>query len=267
MESVYRLSPGRSAPYRSGEGLPTTKKMVRVFKSTAGVIQTPPPSVASNFRPLASWVFAPGQVLGRPHALGASIGNGVEGPEQLPGLRVVRLDEPADSILAAVGADQDLPVDDGWSHRLAVALVRVGDVRGPDRLSGLAVERDQFCIERPEEELVPGDRDTAVVGTAAESGRGTHRVLVVPELLAGGGIGGVHVIVRSGQEHDPVHHDGRRLHRLDHRGLEHEDRAELRDVAGIDLSGLGVAGLRVVLVGVDPIVLVVRRGVEHLLRH
>ena len=39
------VSPGRIAPNRSGDGLPTTKKMVRVFRSTAGFIHTPPPSV------------------------------------------------------------------------------------------------------------------------------------------------------------------------------------------------------------------------------
>ncbi len=45
IESVYRLSPGRSVPYRSGEGLPATKNTVLVLRSTAGVIHTPPPSV------------------------------------------------------------------------------------------------------------------------------------------------------------------------------------------------------------------------------
>ena len=45
IELVYRLSPGRIAPYRSGDGLPTTKNTVRVFWSIAGVIHTPPPSV------------------------------------------------------------------------------------------------------------------------------------------------------------------------------------------------------------------------------
>src|SRR5678815_5212950 len=45
IELVYRLSPGRMAPYRSGDGLPATKNTVRDLRSTAGVIHTPPPSV------------------------------------------------------------------------------------------------------------------------------------------------------------------------------------------------------------------------------
>src|SRR5258708_32287055 len=45
IELVYRLSPGRIAPYRSGDGLPATKKTMRVSRSTAGVIHTPPPRV------------------------------------------------------------------------------------------------------------------------------------------------------------------------------------------------------------------------------
>src|SRR2546422_1904603 len=110
-------------------------------------------------------------------------------------LRVECFDEPTDSILAAVGADQHLPVDDAWGHRLAVAFVGIGDVGRPDHLPALAVERDELCVERAEEQLVPGDCDAPVVRPAAERGRGTHGVLVVPELLTAGGIDGVDVVV------------------------------------------------------------------------
>src|SRR2546430_17362308 len=49
MESVYRLSPGRSDPYRSGDGLQTKKKLVRVFKSTAGDIPMPSNKGSTKF--------------------------------------------------------------------------------------------------------------------------------------------------------------------------------------------------------------------------
>ena len=208
---------------------------------------------------------AAGGVLRRPHALGAPVGDGVERPEKLAALRVERLDEPTDSVLAAVGADQHLPLDDAGSHRLAVALVGIGDVARPDHFSALAVERDELRVERAEEHLVPGDRHAPVVRPAAEGRRGTHRVLVVPELLTGGGIDGVDVVIRSGEEHDAVHDDGRGFHRLHHRSLEHEGGAKFPDVARIDLSSLGIAGLRVILVRVDPVLLVVQRGIERLL--
>src|SRR3954467_10331234 len=58
MESVYRLSPGRIAPYRSGEGLPTTKNAVLVLVSIAGVIHTPPPKVWKNELSFARAAFS-----------------------------------------------------------------------------------------------------------------------------------------------------------------------------------------------------------------
>ena len=50
----------------------------------------------------------------------------------LPVVGVVGLDEAADAVFAAVGADQDLALDRGRRHRLAVALLRIGDVAAPD---------------------------------------------------------------------------------------------------------------------------------------
>src|SRR5678815_5772607 len=52
------LSPGRSAPYRSGEGLPTTNQIVLFFRSTAGFIHTPPPSVWKNDESFANCAFS-----------------------------------------------------------------------------------------------------------------------------------------------------------------------------------------------------------------
>src|SRR4026209_2741858 len=43
MASVYRLSPGRMLPSRSGEGLPTLTKIALSSLSYAGVVHTPPP--------------------------------------------------------------------------------------------------------------------------------------------------------------------------------------------------------------------------------
>ena len=209
----------------------------------------------------------PGGILRRPHAFAALIGNRIERPEQLPALGVERLHESADSVFAAVRADEDLPVDRGGGHRLAVPLLGVRDLRLPEHLAGLVVERDQLGVEGPEEELVAQHRHAAVVGPAAIGGYRSHRVLVVPELLPGGGVDRVDVIVGSGDVHDAVDDDGRGLHRLDDRGLEDEDGTQPLHVAGVDLIGLRIAGLRVILVGMQPVAIIAKRGVEHLLRN
>src|SRR2546430_15944615 len=57
MESVYRLSPGRSAPYRFGDGLTTTMKLVRVFKFTAGGLLASTARGGSLFLPFRSRAF------------------------------------------------------------------------------------------------------------------------------------------------------------------------------------------------------------------
>ena len=64
----------------------------------------------------------------RPPAL---LGNRVEGPQQLAVVRVEGLDEAADAVLAAVGADDDLAVDDRGRHRFGVAEVRISDLHLP----------------------------------------------------------------------------------------------------------------------------------------
>src|ERR1044071_6585365 len=71
-QSVYRLSPGRTLPSRSGDGLPTATKIVLLALSEAGVIHTPPPPVFQASANLAlspfslvtsRWRSAPSAVL------------------------------------------------------------------------------------------------------------------------------------------------------------------------------------------------------------
>ena len=81
--------------------------------------------------------------MGRPHA-DRVLGDRVEVPHELAGLGVVGADEAADAVLAAVGADQDLAVDGGRRHGLAVAELGIGDVGLPDQAAGLCVERDEL---------------------------------------------------------------------------------------------------------------------------
>src|SRR5437879_12243518 len=58
MPSVQRLSPGRTEPSRSGDGLPTATYSVFVASSYAGVIHTPPPPFCHASAYLAESVFS-----------------------------------------------------------------------------------------------------------------------------------------------------------------------------------------------------------------
>jgi hypothetical protein len=69
-------------------------------------------------------------VRGRPYAHRV-LGNGVEGPDQVAGLCAIGLDEAANAILAAVGANENLAVDGGRGHRFAIALLWIGDLLLP----------------------------------------------------------------------------------------------------------------------------------------
>src|ERR687897_943284 len=58
MELVYRLSPGRTLPSRSGEGLPVVKTTSPRSRSIAGACQTPPPPRSHAFACLALSAFS-----------------------------------------------------------------------------------------------------------------------------------------------------------------------------------------------------------------
>ena len=207
------------------------------------------------------------RIVHGPDAFVALLRDRIERPQQLAVGGGVRLHEPADPVLAAVGPDQHLVVDDGRRHRLAVALLGVGDLRLPQTVAALGVERDELGIERAHEEPPAGDRHAAVVRPAAERGHRPHLVLVVPVLLAGGGVDRVDVVVRRRQEHHAVDDDRRGLHRLDDLGLHDELDPQLVDVPGVDLVPRVVAELRVVTVRVEPVLRLAAGGGEHRLGH
>src|SRR5712691_8739802 len=77
MQSVYRLSPGRTLPSRSGDGLPTETKMVFKSLSYAGVVQTPPPPVfqLSANLPLSPFSLARSRCRSASSAFGAQVPN------------------------------------------------------------------------------------------------------------------------------------------------------------------------------------------------
>ena len=210
---------------------------------------------------------AAGGVVLRPHAFVPLVGNRIERPQELAGLGVECLHKTADSVLAAVGADQHLALHHGRSHGLGVALLRIGDLNLPGDLAGLGVERHELGVERThvEHALVRGY--AAVVRAAAEGGDRSHLVLVVPEFAPGHRVDRVDVVERGREEHHAVHHQRRGFHRLEHRGLERELDLELVHVAHADLRRGIVAGLLVIAVWVQMIQGVAGGAIEHRLGH
>ncbi len=216
-------------------------------------------------RDVAVQVMA-GRILGRPDA-DRVFGDGIEGPEQLAGLGVERLDEAADPVFAAIGADQDLPIDRGRGHRLAVALLGIGDVGLPDHLAGLGIEGDQLGIEGGEIDHVAIDGDAAVVGPAAIDGDRSERMLVVPEFGAGAGIERIDVIEGGGDVHHAIDHDRRGLLRLLDLGLEDPGHVQVPHVHRVDLAVGEVALLGVIPVRHQPVIGILAGPVEHFLAH
>src|SRR6476646_186455 len=136
-----------------------------VARSTAGFCHTPPPRVLYGSPVLASWSFSAWilRFMSRP---------------------VASFSAQTPTEFAAVGADEHFAFDDGRSHRLAIAELRIGDIGLPHLVAGLGVERDQLGVERGEIDLVVGDRDAAIVRPAAIGRDRSERLLVVPQLLA-----------------------------------------------------------------------------------
>src|SRR5262249_11798711 len=131
--------------------------------------------------------IAAGGVLGRPYA-DRVLGDGVEIPDELAGIGVIGAHEAANAVLTAIGAGQDLSVNRGRRHGLAVAERRIGEVGLPHDAPSLGIEREKLRIERGEIDFIAVDRDAAVIWAAAIGRDRTHVMLVVPILLAGFGV-------------------------------------------------------------------------------
>ena len=209
---------------------------------------------------------APGRVLFGPDA-DRVFRDSIEGPKHLAVFGVEGFDEAADAIFATVGPEQDFAVHGGRRHGFTVPKLGIRDGHSPYRLAGLGIERDEFGVERGQVHLVVQDRDPAVVRAAAIGRDRTHVVFVVPQFLAGSGVERVDVAERGGDVHDPVHYDGRGLHRLLHLGLENPGRPQSCNIAGRNLLVRIVALLGVVAVGVQEVLAVSRGLAEHVLGH
>src|ERR1700733_12779862 len=94
------------------------------------------------------------------------LGDRVEAPDELAVFGVVGLDEAANAVLTAVGADQNFAVGGGRRHRLAVTLLGIAHLMLPNDRAGLGVERDELGVEGTDIDPVLIDGDAAIVRAA-----------------------------------------------------------------------------------------------------
>ena len=265
-------------PSRSGDGLPTAKKML----CDSGIVRRRHPHRAAAALPrvavlrhrsllggdVALQILTLARLLGEV-AFPSLVGERVERPRQLAVILVVRLHEAANAVLGARASHDDEVVDDERCDRQAVASLGIGDFDIPLHGARLRVERNETRIERSHEHGVAGDRDAAIVRTAAVNRRGDARlVLVAPDLLAGARVDRHRRVVRRRHVHHAI--DDRRtgLERAEARdpGLVHPGHPERADVRGRDLREWRVALVGVVAAIDRPVAAVAAGVLEHRIR-
>src|SRR5688572_1571293 len=97
--------------------------------------------------------------------------DGVESPEFLPGSGIERRDEPADTKVTTCRSSDDLVLDDERRHRECVSGLWTSARHGhvPTLASTSGIERDETTIDRPHEQRLTQDRQTAIHATAART--------------------------------------------------------------------------------------------------
>ncbi len=170
----------------------------------------------------------------------ARAGDGVERPQQLAVLRVVRLDAAADAELGAGEAGDHDAVEIERRGGEREAVLRAFGLHGPRSLAGAPVERDETTVERAEEHLVFAQGDAAIGPAAAH--RRDLRIESggpLPQDGAAHGIQREHVVGAGGEIDAAVVHQ--RLRRAGELRAEARavqvrapDALELRDVAAVD---------------------------------
>ena len=137
--------------------------------------------------------------------------NRVRPPRAFAGLRVVRVEEPADAELPARDARHHPVLDDERRRGLAVAAPVIRHLRVPHQVARARVDGDQVRVERAHVERLAQDGDAAVVPPAADAQVVRQGMLVAPERPSGRGVDRRHVARRLGDEHHAVDHQRGRL--------------------------------------------------------
>src|SRR5262249_13672059 len=198
----------------------------------------------------------------------AGAGDGIGAPDALSGVEVGAVDEAADAVFAASGADDRHVTHDQRCRGQRLGDRRIGDLALPDDLAGGLVDGNQPAVERDRDHLVLPQRNATVVDTAAGDvtrpglvGLGIHAPLE-GALLSVRYVGGVDRAPGIGYVHGAVLDDGRAFQiamlvagagTFDAAESDAERDLEILDVAGVDGLELREAMALVVAVMEQPV--------------
>jgi hypothetical protein len=134
-----------------------------------------------------------------------------EAPEEGSGLRVIRVEKPADPALAAGHADDQLVLHDERRTGRGVAAGRhvIEHLRLPQLAAGFRIDGDDVHVERVHEQRRAENGETAVDPAAAVERAFGIAMLVHPKLPAGERVQRVNRVLGSRQIHDAVHDERR----------------------------------------------------------
>ncbi len=158
----------------------------------------------------------------------------------LPVSASIGRNKTAHAELAAGHAHHHPAVDHQRGERHVVALPVVLDLRGPDLLAGLRIERHQDGFGRRKEHLVAVQADAAVGRMQLRHVLG-DRPLVAPQNAPGLGVDRQELVARGRDEHHAVVDHRRRLMAFDLAGGEAPDRLQAADILRRDLGERAVA--------------------------
>src|SRR5262249_39817541 len=183
---------------------------------------------------------------------------GPDPPLLFAGSGIERRQESARRAVAARDAGVDHAVVIKRRCRDRVAVLPAADLRLPELLAGLGIERHHVAVEIAEEYFAVADRDAAIVPTAADCVDALIDVgAMLPNERAGLGIEREHVVVAGRDVHDAVTDDRRALERIFRAkpGAEvhHPGPLESLHVVAIDLRQGRIAGIAPIAADREPL--------------
>ena len=183
----------------------------------------------------------------------------IEAPFALAGRRIVRVNEPAHSVLAARHADDDQSLHRQRRDREAVSRAIIRRDHVPHHGPGLGVERDHVRIQRAHKNLVAQNCEPAIHPPAARTNISRNLPLVHPDGPPRAGIERKCAVILPRRIQNTVDNQGRGLHLPGRSGLVHPLRDHGSGIGDVDLIE-GTEALSGVVPGIShPVLWFLRR--------
>ena len=208
-------------------------------------------------------------------------GDRVGAPSSLAGVEVGGLDEAANAVFAASGADNGEIANDQRRNGQRLTQSGIDDLALPHDLAGRLVDGEHSPVQRDRDHLVLPQRNAAVVDAAAGDvtrpgpiGAGIHFPFD-DAFLAAGDVDGIHRPPAVGCIEDAILDQGRRFEiaegiasaALEAAQRHRERRPKVLDGVGVDISELGEAMALIIAVMENPVLGLALRIERALLGH